>query len=136
MQETWVRSLGQEDPLQEEETLIFLPGKSHGQGNLAGYSPWGCKRVRYDLANKQQNCSYKNTVFKKEKQLSYKFILTYFTASPLGIGFPYLLLYILALYVHCSCFFIISLSSQNVTTFPPWFSTVSGYPNSKIQEMM
>ena len=27
MQEMWVRSLGQEDPL-EEETVIFLPGKS------------------------------------------------------------------------------------------------------------
>ena len=21
----------------------FLPGESHGQRNLAGYSPWGCK---------------------------------------------------------------------------------------------
>ena len=24
-------------------TPIFLPGKSHGQRSLAGYSPWGCK---------------------------------------------------------------------------------------------
>ena len=22
-------------------TLVFLPGKSHGQRGLAGYSPWG-----------------------------------------------------------------------------------------------
>ena len=22
-------------------TPVFLPGKSHGQRNLAGYSPWG-----------------------------------------------------------------------------------------------
>ena len=22
---------------------VFLPGKSHGQKSLAGYSPWGCK---------------------------------------------------------------------------------------------
>jgi len=22
---------------------VFLPGKSHGQGILAGCSPWGCK---------------------------------------------------------------------------------------------
>ena len=29
----------------------FLPGKSHRQGNLAGYSLWG-GRVRYDLATK------------------------------------------------------------------------------------
>ena len=33
MQGTWVQSLAQEDPLEEEmETaLVFLPGKSHGQ---------------------------------------------------------------------------------------------------------
>ena len=24
-------------------TVVFLPGKSHGQRSLAGYSPWGCK---------------------------------------------------------------------------------------------
>ena len=24
-------------------TLVFLPGKSHGQRSLADYSPWGCK---------------------------------------------------------------------------------------------
>jgi len=24
-------------------TPVFLPGKSHGQRNLVGYSPWGCK---------------------------------------------------------------------------------------------
>ena len=22
---------------------VFLPGESHGQRRLAGYSPWGCK---------------------------------------------------------------------------------------------
>ena len=33
MQETWVRSLAEEDPLEKEwlPTLVFLPGKSHGQ---------------------------------------------------------------------------------------------------------
>ena len=24
-------------------TPAFLPGKSHGQRSLAGYTPWGCK---------------------------------------------------------------------------------------------
>ena len=24
-------------------TLVFLPGESHGQRSLVGYSPWGCK---------------------------------------------------------------------------------------------
>ena len=37
LQETWVWSLGQEDPLEEAS------GKSHGQRSLVGYSPWGHK---------------------------------------------------------------------------------------------
>ena len=28
-----------------QPTLVFLPGKSHGQRSLAGYSPWGCKEL-------------------------------------------------------------------------------------------
>ena len=40
-----VRSLGQEDPLEKEMAThsVFLPGESHGQRSLAGYSLWGCK---------------------------------------------------------------------------------------------
>ena len=40
-----IQSLGQEDPLRRtcQPTLIFLPGKSHGQRSLASYSPWGHK---------------------------------------------------------------------------------------------
>ena len=34
--------------------MVFLLGKSHGQRGLVGYSPWGCKRIRHDLATKQQ----------------------------------------------------------------------------------
>ena len=26
-----------------QPTPVFLPGKSHGERSLAGYSPWGCK---------------------------------------------------------------------------------------------
>ena len=33
---------------------VSLPKKCHGQRSLTGYSPWGHKRVRYDLATKQQ----------------------------------------------------------------------------------
>ena len=33
--------------------LPFLPGESHVQWSLAGYSPWGCG-VRPDLVTKQQ----------------------------------------------------------------------------------
>ena len=40
-----VRSLAWEDPLEEgmQPTPIFLPGESHGQRSLVGYSPWGRK---------------------------------------------------------------------------------------------
>ena len=39
----WVQSLGRDDPLEEgmEPTPVLLPGESHGQRILAGYSPWG-----------------------------------------------------------------------------------------------
>ena len=33
---------------------VFLPWKSYGQRRLVGYSPWGHKRVRHNLATKQQ----------------------------------------------------------------------------------
>ena len=39
MQETWVRSLGWEDPLEEEVATDFLPGESHGQRSLG--AAWG-----------------------------------------------------------------------------------------------
>ena len=44
-QEMWVQFLGQQDPLGEkwQPTPVFLPGESHGQRNLAGYSPKGRK---------------------------------------------------------------------------------------------
>ena len=41
--ETWDQSLGWEDPLEEgmatQPTPVSLPGESHGQRSLAGYSP-------------------------------------------------------------------------------------------------
>ena len=53
MQETWVLSLGWEDPLEKEMTIhssilffftpVFLTGKSHGQRSLVGYSLQGHK---------------------------------------------------------------------------------------------
>ena len=36
-------------------TAVFLPRKFHGQRSLAGYSPWGHKRVGHNLTTKQQN---------------------------------------------------------------------------------
>ena len=36
-----------------QSSLVFLPGISHGQRSLVGYSSWGHKRVGHDLATKQ-----------------------------------------------------------------------------------
>ena len=35
-----------------QTTQVFWPGKSHGQRSLAGYSPWGHKRIGHDLVTK------------------------------------------------------------------------------------
>ena len=42
IQETWVQSLGWEDPLEKGKatTPVFWPGEFHGL-----YSPWGCKEL-------------------------------------------------------------------------------------------
>ena len=55
VQETWVWSLGLEDPQRRkwQPTPVFLPGKSHRQRSLAGYSH-GVTRVAHSLATKQQ----------------------------------------------------------------------------------
>ena len=51
MQETWVRSLGWEDPLEKQMAAhsSILGGKSCGPRSLMGHSPRG-RRVRQDLA--------------------------------------------------------------------------------------
>ena len=37
-----------------QPTAVLFPGESHGQRSLAGYSPWGHKRMEHDLVTKQQ----------------------------------------------------------------------------------
>ena len=56
MQETRVRSLGWEDLL-EEEMATHLPGESHGQKSLEGYSPWGHKESDTTERLNKNNCS-------------------------------------------------------------------------------
>jgi len=47
MWETWVRSLGREDPLEEGMAThsSVLPGEFYGQRSLMGYSSWGRKEL-------------------------------------------------------------------------------------------
>ena len=49
--------MGQEDPLEKEMAThsSILAWRILWTEELVGYSPWGCKRVKYDLANKQQH---------------------------------------------------------------------------------
>ena len=68
MQETWVQSLGREDPLEKEMAThpVLLPGESHGQRSLVSYSPQGCKESdtteqlyiieNYKMIMKHQEC--------------------------------------------------------------------------------
>ena len=49
-----VQSLSREDLLEEgvATTPVFLPGESHGQKRLTGYSPYGCKKSDTNEATK------------------------------------------------------------------------------------
>ena len=54
VQKPQVPSLGQEDTLRREwlPTPVFLPGESHGQRSLGGYSSWGRKRKESDTTER------------------------------------------------------------------------------------
>ena len=46
MQETWIRPMNQDNPLEEgmaSYSPAFMPGESHGQRSLVGHSPHGHK---------------------------------------------------------------------------------------------
>ena len=48
------RSVGRGEPWRA--TPVFLPGKSHGQRSLAGYSPWGRKEL--DMTEHEASLPY------------------------------------------------------------------------------
>ena len=58
-----VQPPGQEDPWRRkwQPTPVFLPGESHGQRSLVGYSPWG--RKESDMAERLHLLTYKATAF-------------------------------------------------------------------------
>jgi len=43
LQEGIIRSIMEDRRRKWQPTSVFLPGKSHGQKRLMGYSPWGHK---------------------------------------------------------------------------------------------
>ena len=57
LQEIGVQSLGREDPLEKgmQPTLTLLPGESHGQTSLVGYSSGGCWEL--DMTEMTNTCT-------------------------------------------------------------------------------
>ena len=53
--ETWVQTLGWEDPLEKKMAThsSILAWEIHGQKSLVGYSPQGRKTIGHDLEIKQ-----------------------------------------------------------------------------------
>ena len=82
MQETWVPSLGWEDPLEEVMVTQYSCLENlHGQKSLVGYSAWGCKesdtaqhsKVLASSSTSQPHFSARNaTNFSNEGVLSTK----------------------------------------------------------------
>ena len=62
--ETQVQFLSQEDLLENGMAThsIFLPGESHGQRSLVGYSPWGHKES--DTTERLTQPLHLNSVFR------------------------------------------------------------------------
>ena len=75
MQETRVRSLGQEDPwrMKCQSIPVFLPGESHGCRSLVGYSPWG--RKESDATELQVEIHIYVYIHYAEYNLAYEFIM-------------------------------------------------------------
>ena len=98
MQETQVQSRGWEDPLEKEwqPTLVLLPGKSHGQRSLVGYSPGGRKESDkteqlhfqfFRLKTHSRNSGQWSRMFTENKTEVSEFCtdcLVTFTATPLS----------------------------------------------------
>ena len=59
--DSWVRKMPWR--MEWQPTLVFLPGKSHGQRSLAGYSPWGCKDL--DKTEWLSMCEYAHETCQK-----------------------------------------------------------------------
>ena len=106
MQETWIGlGLGQEDPLEKEMAShsSILAWEIHGQRSLAGYSPWGHKRVGHKLATKQQQ--YISLVKEFLKICTYIEVILFdslvqsFT-NFLKVNFKYINIYIYCFVIH------------------------------------
>ena len=53
-------------------TPVFWPGESHGQGSLAGYSPWGCKEL--DMTKRLSLSKVENGYFQGNEMTAFSTI--------------------------------------------------------------
>ena len=75
MRETQVQSLGQEDSLDKRMATHsrILAEEFHGQGSLAGYSPWGCKESDMtEQLTRSLSTSVGRSIGKKVNRLSFQ----------------------------------------------------------------
>ena len=88
-----VQSLGWEDPLEKEMAIhsSILPGKSHGQRSLEGYSPWSRKELDTTELDITSLCHkyvlVSSDCHKKFPQLSFKKYRNVFSHSSGGQKF-------------------------------------------------
>ena len=82
MQEMQVRFLGPKIPWRRawQPTPVFLPGEPHEQRRLAGYSPWGCKKLDMTEAT-EHACMASFVVVKLESLLTSHLFLFLFLLS-------------------------------------------------------
>ena len=75
MKETRVRFLGQEDSLEKgmAPSPVLLPGESHGQRSLAGYSQWDHKGL--DMAEQLTNSPINTPLSASKSQLMWTVLL-------------------------------------------------------------
>ena len=121
-----------------QPTTVFLPGKSHGQRSLVGYSPWG-RRVRHNLASKQQQyCKRYQPEMSQRKWIIY-FWLFWFSLQMFSVsvytnsGIQGKVMTFLAHVLKC----VHSTWLNKVNICSPWFSSgkrkwivITGEPSS------
>ena len=69
MQETWVGKIPWRRKWQTHSSI--LAWETHGQKSLAGYSPWGSKRVGHNLVTEQFN-SFQNMPLRHKNDFELK----------------------------------------------------------------
>ena len=100
-----------------QPTPIFMPGKSLRQGNLAGYSSCGCKRVGLNLATKHHHIlSLEKYLFRCSIFLIglFGFCCCYWVVWAISIFWllsPSWLLFAIILSHHVNCLFILLMVS-------------------------